>query len=60
YGVLLWRQVAQKKGRRCSAASSYLKQAVGRKNLDVQTKAQITKILIENGGATGVEYVQDG
>ncbi|CAM9780224.1 unnamed protein product [Laminaria digitata] len=53
-------QVTQNKGKRCSAASSYLKQAAGRKNLDVQTQAQITKILIENGCATGVEYVQDG
>eukprot|EP00903_Cladosiphon_okamuranus_P007876 g7613.t1 len=53
-------QVAQSRGKRCSAASSYLKEAMGRKNLDVETSAQITKILIENGGATGVEYVQDG
>ncbi|CBJ25560.1 conserved unknown protein [Ectocarpus siliculosus] len=53
-------QVAQKRGKRCSAASSYLKEAMGRKNLDVQTSAQITKVLIENGGAIGVEYVRDG
>ncbi|CAM9921007.1 unnamed protein product [Ascophyllum nodosum] len=53
-------QVAQKNGRRCSAASSYLKQAMGRKNLDVQTSAQTTKIVIKDGRATGVEYIQDG
>lgn len=38
------RQVAQSRGKRCSAASSYLKQAFGRKNLNVQTQAHITKV----------------
>lgn len=41
---MLYLQVAQSRGRRCSAASSYLKEAMGRKNLDVQTSAQITKV----------------
>ena len=38
-------QVAQSRGKRCSAASSYLKEAMGRKNLDVETGAQITKVV---------------
>ncbi|CAN0254078.1 unnamed protein product, partial [Ectocarpus sp. 4 AP-2014] len=53
-------QVAQKKGKRCSAASSYLKEARGRKNLAVETGAQITKVILEDNCATGVEYVQNG
>lgn len=44
YFGLLWHQVAQSRGKRCSAASSYLKEAMGRKNLDVKTSAQITKV----------------
>lgn len=43
---LPWHQVAQSRGKRCSAASSYLKEAMGRKNLDVETSAQITKVCI--------------
>lgn len=38
-------QVAQKNGKRCSAASSYLKVAAGRRNLYIETGAQTTKVM---------------
>ena len=51
-------QVTQKSGRRWSAASAYLHPAAARENLTVVTKAQATRVLIENGRAVGVEYAR--
>jgi len=48
-------QLTQKNARRSSAAMAFLWQARGRKNLTVQTKAQVKRIIIEHGRATGVE-----
>ena len=45
--------------RRVSAADGYLHPAKGRSNLEVRTHAQATRIVKENGRATGVEYVDD-
>jgi choline dehydrogenase len=53
-------QVFQKNGRRWSAADGYLKPAMKRPNLTVQTLAHTTRILFESKRAIGVEYVQDG
>ena len=53
-------QVTQKNGERCSAAAAYLHPAAGRKNLTVVTKAQATRVLIEDGRAVGIEYVRGG
>jgi choline dehydrogenase len=53
-------QVTQKNGERWSAARAYLHPAAARKNLTIVTKAQATRVLIENGRATGVEYVRRG
>ena len=53
-------QVFQKNGRRWSVADGYLKPAMKRPNLTVQTFAHTTRILFEGKRATGVEYVQDG
>jgi choline dehydrogenase-like flavoprotein len=50
--------VTQKDGRRWSAASAYLHPVTARKNLTVLTKAQATRVLIENGSAVGVEYLR--
>jgi 4-pyridoxate dehydrogenase len=46
------------KGRRCSAATAYLRPALGRPTLTVKVRALTSRILIENGRATGVEYLQ--
>ena len=58
-GAGLYR-VTQKKGVRSSAASAYLKPALRRGNLTVWTGIHSTRILIENGRAAGVEYLQNG
>ena len=44
-------------GKRWSAAEAYLKPVMGRANLTVVTDARTTRIVVENGRATGVDYV---
>ncbi|HMO43296.1 MAG TPA: GMC family oxidoreductase N-terminal domain-containing protein, partial [Phenylobacterium sp.] len=46
-------------GQRWSAARGYLHPALKRPNLTCLTGARTTRIIIENGRATGVEYVDD-
>jgi choline dehydrogenase len=48
------------KGRRCSAATAYLKPAMRRSNLKVVSKAHATRVLFNGCQATGVEYIQAG
>ncbi len=43
-------------GRRSSAASAYLHSVIKRKNLTVLTETEISKVLIDQGRATGVLY----
>ena len=52
--------VTQKNGQRSSAALAFLKPAMKRPNLTVITSALVDKVLIENGRATGVQYIKDG
>src|SRR5438093_6822963 len=47
-------------GRRCSAAEAYLRPALARPNLVVETGAVALRIVIEAGRAVGVEYVRHG
>jgi choline dehydrogenase len=49
-----------RKGRRASSSRAYLHPIMGRKNLTVETNALTNRVLIENGRAVGVEYVQNG
>jgi len=49
-----------KRGRRSSTARTYFRAARGRPNLRLELKARATKILIEDGRAVGIEYVQGG
>ncbi|RTL64389.1 MAG: choline dehydrogenase, partial [Hyphomicrobiales bacterium] len=44
------------RGRRWSTSRGYLRQARTRSNLDVETRAHVSRILIENGEAAGIEY----
>jgi choline dehydrogenase len=53
-------QVTQKGGKRCSAAVAYLRPAVKRPNLTVQTQAQVTRLLTEGSRIVGLEYNQQG
>ncbi len=47
-------------GRRCSAAEAYLRPALGRPNLIVETGALASRIVLEGGRAAGVEYARRG
>ena len=51
-------QVTQKNGRRSSTSRDFLGPARGRPNLTVETGAEATRILVENGRAVGVRYVR--
>src|SRR4051812_46962120 len=44
-------------GRRLSAARAYLPPVMGRPNLDVRTRAFVTRVLFDGTRAVGVEYV---
>jgi choline dehydrogenase len=48
------------KGRRCSAATGYLRPAEKRPNLRIEVNAHATQILFSGRKATGVQYRQDG
>jgi choline dehydrogenase len=52
YGL---RQGTIRRGRRDSTANAFLRPALSRPNLTLMTDAPVTRILIENGVATGVE-----
>jgi len=47
-------------GRRCSAAEAYLRPALARANLTVETAALANRIVLEGGRAVGVEYARGG
>ncbi|MFL4986512.1 MAG: GMC family oxidoreductase [Xanthobacteraceae bacterium] len=51
-------QYSIRDGRRSSAATAYLKPALARANLTIETGAHATRVLIEKNRATGVEYVR--
>ncbi|MDB5666395.1 choline dehydrogenase [Cypionkella sp.] len=49
-------QLTTQNGRRCSAATAFLKPARHRPNLRIITRAQVQRLAIENRRATGVHY----
>jgi choline dehydrogenase len=53
-------QVTQKGGRRWSTADAFLRPVLHRPNLRLQIHALVTRIVIENGRAVGVEFDVDG
>ncbi len=53
-------QISSRGGIRASAARSYLWPAKKRRNLDIQTRAHVTRILFDGTRAVGVEYRQNG
>jgi choline dehydrogenase len=53
-------QVTIRKGRRWSAADAFLRPALRRSNLALETRAWVSRVLIEQGRAVGVEYVHNG
>ncbi len=53
-------QLTIKGGRRNSAARAFLRPAMRRANLRVETGAHVTRVVMEGRRATGVEYRQNG
>lgn len=47
-------------GRRSSTARAYLHPILDRTNLTVHTRAQARRVILEEGRATGIEYLQGG
>src|SRR5450432_3742139 len=52
--------VNQKRGRRWSSARGFLKPALTRPNLRLETRVLVDRLLIENGRAVGVRFIQGG
>jgi choline dehydrogenase len=44
---------------RCDAANAFLEPASSRSNLTVLTRAHVTRVVVENGRAVGIEYLRD-
>jgi choline dehydrogenase len=53
-------QVTQKRGRRWTTADGYLTPARHRKNLTVLTGAQVMRVRVADGRATGIEVQREG
>jgi choline dehydrogenase-like flavoprotein len=53
-------QYSIRNGRRSSAAAAYLRPALQRRNLKLETGALTTRVLMQGTKATGVEYLQNG
>lgn len=53
-------QTTTRGGKRCSAVVGYLRPAMARQNLVVETDCLVTRIRVENGRAVGVDYQHDG
>jgi choline dehydrogenase-like flavoprotein len=53
-------KVNQRHGVRVNTAKAFLRPAAGRANLKVETGAQVARIVLEEGAARGVEFVQGG
>jgi choline dehydrogenase len=54
-----WHHINVKDGKRHSMALAYLVSALDRPNLTVSTYSHVTRVLIENGKCTGVEFLKD-
>jgi choline dehydrogenase len=52
--------VNQKRGRRWSSARGFLKPALHRPNLRLETKVMVDRLIVENGRAVGVRFNQNG
>lgn len=52
--------VNQKRGRRWSSARGFLKPVLKRPNLRLETGVMVDRLVLENGCAVGVRYLQDG
>jgi choline dehydrogenase len=55
-----WQHVDIKDGKRGGVLTSYLLPALAGGSVSIETRARATRLLLENGRCTGVEYVQNG
>jgi 4-pyridoxate dehydrogenase len=53
-------QYSIRNGRRSSASTAYLKPTLGRRNLNLKTRALATKVVLEATRAVGIEFVERG
>ena len=53
-------QTTTRNGRRCSAAVAYLKPARKRPNLTVRVNVTVSKVVIRNGRAVGIQTIEGG
>ncbi|MCW0232333.1 MAG: GMC family oxidoreductase N-terminal domain-containing protein [Ferrovibrio sp.] len=53
-------QVNQRRGRRWSAATGFLKPVLSRPNLELRTNVHVERVALENRRATGIVYSQNG
>jgi choline dehydrogenase len=58
-GVGLY-QINTRRGVRCSSADAFLRPALGRANLQLQTHALVRRVLFKGRRAVGIEYEQGG
>jgi choline dehydrogenase len=53
-------QLTNRRGLRCSASVAYLRPAEKRRNLEIRTKALVTRLVFEGRRAAGVRFRQSG
>jgi choline dehydrogenase len=53
-----WFQITTRNGQRCSTAVAYLHPVMDRSNLQVETQARATRLVLEDRRAVGVEYLK--
>jgi choline dehydrogenase len=51
-------QTTSRRGRRSSAATAYLKPLRGRQNLNVVTRAHVSRLVVNEGRATGIVWLE--
>ena len=53
-------QATNRNARRCSGVDAFLRPAMARPNLTVETRAMATRVVVEDGRAVGVDYGRRG
>ena len=53
-------QVTNRDARRCSGVDAFLRPAMARRNLTVETRTMATRVAVEKGRAVGVDYARRG
>ncbi len=53
-------ELTTRKGRRATTYVEYIQPNLGRANLEVLSRAQITRVTLDKGRAVGVEFVREG